>query len=143
MTAAAYVALIGRGNVGMYWPIMSKLLAPAVRRSRGRFTLDGLLQMVTDNGWDSWLMGSDDHPGADAAAVAGIVDYPGARAYSVFFLGGREMRDWLPSFLGAIEARAKELGCSAIETGGRRGWKRLLSRYGYLDTGEVRMEKEV
>ena len=144
MTDTAYVAVMNPTESALMWPILRRLLEPSIRRTRGRFTMDGARSMLFQNKWDPWIMNHDDDKGACAAAIAGAVEYPaGKRVYTVFFLAGTRMSSWLPDFLGAIESRAKDLGCIAIETGGRRGWKRILSRYGYWDTGEVRMEKEV
>jgi len=44
--------------------------------------------------------------------------------------------DW-PAVIPALDDVAKALDCTSVRFMGRRGWVRLLARYGYKETGVV------
>lgn len=59
-----------------------------------------------------------------------VVEQSGSVARCVMLAGDR-MREWLAPGLALIEEWARSVGCTAIETPGRKGWHRALRPLGY------------
>ncbi len=59
-----------------------------------------------------------------AAVVSLISDYPRKRVFSVPYVGGVRLMDWLPEMLRVTEAWSKSVGCVAMAGALRRGWAR-------------------
>lgn len=55
------------------------------------------------------------------------------RALNVIALGGEGMDDWIESWSEAMTIYGRECQCRYIFEMGRRGWVRVMDRYGWVD----------
>lgn len=75
-----------------------------------------------------------------AAVVTEITLVPEKRC-RIWLVGGTRLREWAGGFLSAIEAWARSLDCVAIwGTQSRRGWLRLVEKFGGTNGGIVNGE---
>jgi hypothetical protein len=75
-----------------------------------------------------------------AAVVTEITLVPEKRC-RIWMVGGTRLREWAAGFLSAIEAWARGEGCVAIwGTQSRRGWLRLVKKFGGEDAGIINGE---
>jgi N-acyl-L-homoserine lactone synthetase len=47
------------------------------------------------------------------------------------WVGGKHMKEWLPSILETLQSYATDCGCKHIEGYGRKAWGRILEKYGW------------
>ncbi len=93
------------------------------------YSPEHILQMIAAGQYQLWIV----HKGGriQAALVTRVDTYmTGARVCEMLFIGGHEMGDWLP-LIQKVEAWAESLFCTHIRAVGRRGWERMLKKYGF------------
>lgn len=116
------------------WHRIEPILARACDRSRCYLPIDVLL-LVTQREMMLWLVDID---GALAAVlVCRVQQYPRRRVLEVKFAAGTKMREWIKPVVEHFDRLARELGCDAVSTTGRRGWARAASGV-EVDTVSVR-----
>jgi len=76
------------------------------------------------------------------AFVTAIQRFPKCSVLTIPVVGGSAMTKWLRPGLEAMEAYARETGCTRLEGGGRRGWERALAGSGWVVT-RITIEKEI
>lgn len=111
---------VAQADIERFWPHAAALLAPAIRRTGGQFTLDGVRRGIAAGKMQLWLTGSSDRP--LAAAVTAILDYPEARVLSVPLLGGTQYRRWIDSLQEVLADYGQRAGCIALEAYVRPGF---------------------
>jgi len=63
-----------------------------------------------------------------------VADTPSRRVVRMLYGAGVKMDKWLPPLVARIEEFAEEVEASGVEIEGRRGWVRVLEKYGYTET---------
>ena len=76
------------------------------------------------------------YPVQDGAAVFNMGEYPQKRVLLIWLYGG-ELASNIEGVLEAADFHARELDCTEITIGGRRGWERVLKPYGFAHRGVV------
>lgn len=108
------------------WPLVEKMLAPAIALTGGAYEPDDVLRDVEEKNAQLWvvLIGET----VVGAVVSTITVYPRFKALGCPFVGGADNRLaewWRPTF-EHLEAFARAMDCRRIEGGMRKGWARLL-----------------
>jgi len=111
---------VAQADVDRFWPHAAALLTPAIRRTGGQFTLEGVRRSIAAGKMQLWLTGSTDSP--LAAAVTAILDYPEARVLSVPLLGGTQHRRWIDSLQEVLAEYGQNARCVALEAYVRPGF---------------------
>lgn len=114
-----------------WWPQVEPWVDKAIMYGGGvtlypRDVYDGLM----NRSMKLWL--ALDEEKLLACCVTQFVTYPRMRLLHILVVGGREhgMQNWL-NFVNEIESYAKTLDCEGMEFGGRGGWARTMSEYGF------------
>jgi hypothetical protein len=110
-------------HVRRIWPLVDKYVADALVFTRGAWLPEDVCDACEKGNMQLWLATRGDE--VLAALVSEITDYPRRRIIGVPFIGGKEMRQWFRKALATIEAWSKEMGCSGLQGGARRGWAKL------------------
>ena len=76
------------------------------------------------------------YPVQNGAAVFKMGEYPQKRVLLIWLYGG-ELASNIEGVLEAADFHARELDCTEITIGGRRGWERVLKPYGFAHRGVV------
>ena len=76
------------------------------------------------------------YPVQDGAAVFKLGEYPQKRVLIITVYGG-ELASNIDGVLEAAAFHARDLDCTEILVGGRRGWERVLKPYGFAHRGVV------
>lgn len=94
----------------------------ALKHGGGTHTFEDVVQMLYEGRAQAWVNG-------DSIAITEIVYFPRKRALHCFLAGGnmREIIEMMPS---AAQFGADH-GCTDFTIAGRRGWQRVLRRYGW------------
>lgn len=127
-------------EIDFVWPFVSVLLAPAVELDTGRHALDDVKRDLTERNRQLWAAILDGK--CVAVLVTGITQYPGRKVCQAQYCGGSRLDDWLPEILETVERWAGQIGCSALEVVGRRGWVRKFAPYGFSHE-RVYIEREI
>ncbi len=119
---------------GVVQPFFERL----VQRSDNRYSMPGLLKLITSGEWLLWLVW-------DGSVVRAIVatelyfDVAGNKRCAIKFCTGRDAERWV-HLLGQIEAYARTEGCTRLDMTARKGWARKLKDYRMT---HVLLEKEL
>lgn len=106
------------------WPLLKK----AYDKSPDKLDL---LAGIRSRELQLWAVYGKDGP------VAGIVSRllrhegtSGELHCHLYLVGGSHLSIWAPDFITKISAWARGEGCSALTGNGRRGWARIVKRFG-------------
>ena len=115
-----------------------ELLGPLETRSRGRTSLNEIVDQARKKECQIWAVFGDGH--MTSAVVTRVVVYEasGRTIFRIDFAGGR-LEDAV-AYMPQLELLAEAAGCDAMRIEGRAGWKRI-----FPDWQEVSrvIEKEV
>lgn len=125
------VSAVPAEHVSSVWQRVSSLLAPGMYRLGGRYDLDDVLRDLQHHQTSLWIAFDSTTRVIEGAAVVRIADYPKRRLARIEIVGGKRLRKWADSILQAIEAYARDVGCSGVEASGRLGWERFSAPRGF------------
>ena len=97
----------------------------ALEYSGGTHTFDDIVSGIYSGRMQFW-------PAPRGCAVTEIIVFPQKKVLHVFLAGG-EM-DQIVSMDSSAAEFGKMNGCSAMTIAGRRGWKKVLENYGYVES---------
>lgn len=117
------------------WPKLWPLLEPAYKRSDEK---SDILHGVISRDLQLWQVSDKNEP------VAGIVSKllrseegtSGELHCHLWLVGGSRMLEWAGDFLETIKPWARSEGCVALTGNGRRGWGRIVGRFGGYRTAD-------
>lgn len=117
------------------WVAVLPMLEPAIALAPGK--PDVLARLMSGHA-QLWPIIERDKP--IAAVVTEITLVPEKRC-RIWLVGGARLKEWAEGFLSAIETWARGEGCVAIwGTQSRRGWLRLVKKFGGEDAGIINGE---
>jgi len=135
------ITAIPSDKILMLWEEVSPMLAPAVERSHGRWTMEFLLDALRSGQQQLWIVFEGEQP-IKGVATTEILVYPNRKMLGIQYLVGKDLDTWGFSFLEIIEDFAKAAGCSGIEGTARKGFWKWMKEYDYKDAYTV-YEKEI
>ena len=122
--------LVPAEQIEAVWPNITHRLEEAVRRSRGRWTMEALYEALRSEMYHLWLAFDDDNA-IDGVGVTQVVTYPSRRMLAIQFLGGENFMDWVWPMLGTFNSFARDTECQGIEATGRDGFWKWLQKDGF------------
>lgn len=108
------------------WPSIEPLVRAAVDEGPGDETLADIVRDLAATQKQLWLVLVDNV--VTAAVITTIAVFPQRKICRILYLGGKAPDTWYPELHDALVEWAKQLGCSAIESWGRRGWAKLARK---------------
>jgi hypothetical protein len=133
----AIVRLPSLDELAESWFAIAPLLLKATRRT-GCYEPIDLLKGAMAGRYGIWLCETNGK--IDAAIVTEVVNYPRKRILEMMFVGGSNMRAWLPEAVCVFDRHARQCGCSHICSLGRAGWARA---WGGRATGDAIVVRDV
>ncbi len=115
-------------HVPMEWGRVYDLLAPAVKRSGGRWTMGDLLSALCTNNQSLWIAYDDER--IVGAMTTQIVTYPNKKMLAFPFIGGTEFSEWWDDMWNLMEQVASDCDCDGIEAVARFGFWPFLKTKG-------------
>lgn len=112
-------------HVAAIWPAVAKYVADSLEFAQGVFEPTDIRDFCIKGDMQLWIATRNDD--VLAAVITEITDYPRMRVCAVPFIGGRDMRAWFRKMLHTVETWSKEMGCTAMQGGARRGWGKLAN----------------
>lgn len=114
-------------NFSEMWPQIEPMLANACERSRGRFSVNSSLELMTRCVWQFWV-------GRDAETVlvfaaTEIITFPtGLMVGNIIITTGRNRRAW-KHLIDDLAVWFREQGCTEQQTLARKGWAKELPAF--------------
>jgi hypothetical protein len=108
------------------FPLLSKAINHPASVNTPKAVLEGLM-CASLQLWVSFSAGG----AIEAALVTRIDAYPRRKVCALLFAGGLNHQNW-KEFISVVEAWAKAQDCSLMEISGRRGWERVMGKFGYF-----------
>jgi hypothetical protein len=94
-----------------------------------RYTADDLIGQCSRGELILWVIHEEGKIIAFVGAIS--VQYPLKSVLSLQFCAGERMDEWLDDYMAVAVETAKDMGCSCIELAGRKGWERVMARFGF------------
>jgi hypothetical protein len=122
------------------WDAVQSLLSEKGELILSVYSEEELLHLVQSRMLDLWV--GMKHGKIDGIAFCGWELHSHARYYHILHALGYRAQEFLPVGLPVIEHWACSFGATEVVIEGRKGWQRLLQKFGYL-TPTVRLRKNV
>jgi hypothetical protein len=136
MPATWHAYRVSPAALDLMWSVVAPLLAKAVKREHGRFTLEDVYRWVRNNHQQLWVATSNGQ--CYAAGLIKMERYPtGKRTATLHLAGGSRMTEWVAPAMEAWLRACRLLGATEMRVVGRRGWTRVLRRYGFVPEAVV------
>lgn len=119
--------------IDAFWPIVSPMLLPAIKRARGTMTVETVYQDLKNRDSQLWVAVNDTE--IEAVAVTRIIQYPGIKVMAMPLVGGKNRNNWLHTE-GMFVDFALSHDCQAIEAYMRPGWIGMVRRLSKSVLGE-------
>lgn len=109
-------------NAAAHWERCKPWLEAALEYGMGCMAIADVQERVNDGRMQFW-------PGANAAAVTEVQEFPRVKFLNVFLAGGdlEEIKAMVPSF----QSWGRYMGCTKLTATGREGWARALKSQGW------------
>lgn len=115
-----------------FWPEVEPLIQEALLGD-DRLTTAQIKDLIEEKKMQLWGI----HDGVlRAVMVTEMVDYLNLRAVRIVTVTGMESEQWLDVLIKTLEEWGGEHGAHILEFTGRKGWERVLTKYGW---GEPRL----
>ena len=113
------------------WPVIQPLIIKACAGSNGRFMPSDMAKAIAEREIQLWAMrdGND----TQGITLTRLVKFPRLTACELIACVGENMSEWVDN-ISVIEAWAKENGAKQSHAVARKGWARVLDKYGYEHT---------
>ena len=144
MTNAAVIATepillhIKPGDIADVWPYIEHFMPSIVERSRGRMTLETLIESLVSGRRHLWAVADD----KTILAIIGVdvgTSPSGITIATIRFATGANSNSWV-HLIEELEGHARAFGCQKMEMWARKGWERKLPDY---KLSHVMLEKDL
>lgn len=126
-----FVSAIPAGHIRNVLPEILPFLDKAAAPSQGRCVSDDLLTDILTGAQVLWCAFDPDNKNKIVGIViTQVLDYKRKRALEIVFCSGSDFLGWSDPMFEMVHRYAGDMNCSLIEFTGRRGWDRVLRRYG-------------
>lgn len=113
-------------HLGEVFPLVRPLMESVAERSKGRWSVPGMLERIATGDWLLWIVWD-----GSVRAIVGTelyLDVSGMKCCMIRFATGREASGWT-HLLDEIEEFARAEGCGRIDMIARKGWAKHLPAY--------------
>ena len=118
------IGLVKPNHVHEVWDIVYEHLLRMSPHSEGELKPDDFYDLLVEGEMQLWIAVEDGN--IIASMVSQVVPYPRKRVLRIISIGGEDMDKWIDN-LPLVEEWALEMGCTALECWGRKGWLKVLT----------------
>lgn len=119
------------------WRYVQTGVVELCEQSDGTFEARDVFKALLDKDMQLWIL----HQGEEYVGfiITQIIDYPQARACSIFMVHGKDRKKWL-HFEAELDEWAKAQGCKIMESYARKGWLKVMGEEWKVSSTLVRKE---
>lgn len=110
------------------FPHIQKFLSESTQLSDGAYTPEDILQSLNRAEMQLWVVSNKSV--IHCAVITEVKQFPHQKHLNILFLGGDEMPKWIHLIEDLIQ-RATFHDCSAVKIYGRKGWEKVLGKFGF------------
>ena len=110
------------------WQYIEPILNKAVCLSPRKIDIKDVYEASKQGAYLVWTV--QDEGEIIAVITTRMVFYPKGYALALDFVGGDKMKDWIELVLSTLEAHARHNKCVSLEAFGRKGWEKILNKFG-------------
>jgi hypothetical protein len=121
------IRYITKDRLDSYWNLVANYINESI--DRGELSINDVRQKLEDE--TMGLLVVSDRGEIKAGCVVEFVKYAQNTALRVVALGGVKMKEWLDDLIDFLDKWAMEQHVFRIEQAGRKGWIKVLEKYGY------------
>jgi hypothetical protein len=122
-------------RISVVWHDVAPFLERALKYAHFKYLLDDIYKAIQKNDMQLWLAYTDE--GMCACFVTNVLEFPQERTLEIVFCGGKNMRVWVADVWKVISDFGRISHCKACEVIGRRGWKRVLTKFGFKEVQTI------
>jgi hypothetical protein len=125
------ISLVPVGSVAGVLPALLPHLQTSAQWTRGRATIDDILQMVLSGQMQLWAAHNERQ--IFGHVITEIKSYPRCKMLTIQYCAMEPgMLEQVEDEMQSVAARfAKDAGCAGVEFVGRPGWRDTAKKYGY------------
>ncbi len=129
---------VNGGDIDTVWPKVAPLIQQAIHyNSRGE-DIEQVRGHCKEGKRQLWVI--TDAAQVLAAVITQIDDNNGKKIGIIVYAGGEGARHWV-HYYESWREYFRERGCTELEVIGRKGWKKLLEKYGLKQRAVIYGEK--
>lgn len=122
-----------------WWPIAKGWCADALEYGCGLLSVEDIIAGVDSQHMQMWMIFRDGQP--VAVSITEIICFPREKMLSAFIIGGVGMEDWVGALDDTLTRYAQDCGCSMLNGSGRKGWERVLKKFGWGSPSATYMKR--
>ena len=124
------ISIVPTEHVNDVWGTVADIISPAVVMSEGRYLVEDVRLCILKCEMQLWIAFNDNRE-INGCVITRISEYPSRRLLYVAFIAGKKVRSWAGPMIETVTRWAEDNQCSGIESGGRKGWIKLIKPYGF------------
>ena len=133
------IAGVPAEEAGKWWPVVSEWCVAALEYGCGLLELEDIVAGVAARDMQMWLVFDDDRP--VAVCITEILSFPRKKMLSAFIIGGVGLESWVGQLDDTLTRYAQGQGCTVLNGSGRRGWERVLKKFGWEHPATTYMKR--
>lgn len=114
-------------RIGDMWPSLWPLIKPAYEKSREK---TDLLAGIRAKDLQAWAICEQNTVVSGIVTRLRPVGTSGHLDCRIWLVGGDRLNSWAPDLIAKLSAWAKAEGCISLSGSGRKGWARIVARFG-------------
>lgn len=124
-------------DIANHWPLFSSLITKAMMNAENEdYTLEGCFNRLINNQWQLFVI--LDNEELESIFVTCVIPFDTCMYLNPLFItSNTKNKVDLKYMQECLESIATAFGCKKILGGGRVGWKKALSKFGYKDVNLV------
>lgn len=132
------IVAITKEQLPLVWGECSKHIQLSLEHQNG-FSLESIYTSLLSEMMALWVVILEGEHVASATTC--IHTYPECKEWVVVHLGGERMQEWGEKSMEVMVDCAKENGCSAVVSYGRKGTERMYKQWGYEYSATIMKRK--
>lgn len=129
--------------IDLIWSQVEPLLAKAIAREHGRYTTAALRAWCLSGAQQLWVVSEPAYGRVIAAGLVNVYRHPtGKRAAALHLLAGSRAREWAEPAWNAWLRASRLAGVTEMHIVGRKGWRRIVGRFGFQPAAVILTREE-
>lgn len=122
-----------------YWDYVKDDIERALNLDSNRINIEDVYEAIVNKEMQLWAIHDGD---IHAVMTTEIAEYAQLKAVRIVTVTGKDCEQWLDLLIDTVSRWGAENGANAVEFIGRKGWEKVLTKYGFGET-QVFMTKTI
>lgn len=129
-------------NVGIikFWHTIDKYIAKALKHTQGEITDKQLLEEISNNTMQLWIL-IDKTYNIIGVVITSITELPNKKVFCIYAMSADTIRVATEEIMDKLFQFAKENKCNEVSILGRKGWEKILPKFGFKKEQKIILSK--